>query len=105
MIKLRNLLLVFGAFLIVLPALISFSHVFTLHSHKLCDNYAEHHYHEKSVDCELHKFQKNSALTISLPEFDPVINETGKKLYFDFYDFLNDYEPLHFELRGPPEFA
>lgn len=101
----KNIFFVFSAVLILLPPVVSFSHIFTDHSHKLCDNYAEHHYHAKSIDCELHKFHKNPALSISFPKYILVPDEHTQEEIFDYYQFLNEYEPLNFYLRGPPCFA
>ena len=102
---LKNIILLFGAVLILLPSAVSFSHIFLGHSHKLCDNYAEHHYHAKSVDCDLFHFQKNPALEIDIPVFTFIIFEYREKLTYDYYQFLNDYEALPFDLRGPPTIA
>ncbi|MDR5590124.1 hypothetical protein [Christiangramia sp. SM2212] len=101
----KNILLVFTAVLILLPSAVSFSHIYTDHDHKLCDNYAEHHYHSKSIDCDLNKFHKNPAISFQLPEFVLVIEENTQDGIFDYYKFLNEYEPLYFDLRGPPSFA
>ncbi|WP_300439838.1 hypothetical protein [Christiangramia sp.] len=101
----KNIFFVFTAVLIWLPSVISFSHIFTDHDHQLCDNYAEHHYHAKALDCDLHKFHKNPALSLDLPEYFLVIEENLQEELFDYYSFLNDYDPLHFDLRGPPCFA
>lgn len=88
-----------------MPSTVSFSHIFTDHHHKLCDDYAEHHYHAKSIDCELHKFHKNPALSIDFPEYSLIARENIKEKLFDYYQFLNEFEPLYFDLRGPPPFA
>ncbi|TRO66596.1 hypothetical protein [Christiangramia sabulilitoris] len=101
----KNIFFIFSAVLILLPSAVSFTHLFSEHSHKLCDNNAEHHYHAKSVDCELHHFQKNPALRIDFPEFQLVIVDFQEKLTFDYYRFLNDFEALAFDLRGPPAIA
>lgn len=101
----KNIFFVFTAVLILLPSAVSFAHLFSEHSHKLCDNYAEHHYHTESIDCELHHFQKNPALEIDFPEYEVVLVVLQEKLTFDYYQFLNDYEALAFDLRGPPAFA
>ncbi|SDR83368.1 hypothetical protein [Gramella sp. MAR_2010_147] len=101
----KKIFLVFTAVLLLLPSSVSFSHIFTGHDHTICDNYAEKHYHNKALDCELHKFHKNSALTINFSAFEPVIIQVTQEGIFDYYQFLNEYEPLHFDLRGPPFFA
>lgn len=100
---LKNIFLLFTAVLLLLPSGVSFSHIFSSHEHKLCDNYAEHHYHTKSLDCELEKFQKNPAITLELPSYETLKVSPAPTLTYDYYTFLNDYEPLHFELRGPPQ--
>ncbi len=102
---LKNIFFIFTAVLILLPAAISFSHIFSEHSHKLCDNYAEHHYHADSVDCELFHFHKKPALDIEIQEYTIVVYEYREKLTYDYYQFLNDYEALPFDLRGPPAIA
>ncbi|WP_026934483.1 hypothetical protein [Christiangramia echinicola] len=103
--ELKLIFFTFSAILILLPSAVSFSHIFSDHSHKLCDNYAEHHYHEKSIDCELHHFQKNPVLELKFPEYNFDFIEYQEKLTYDYYDFLNDFEPLPFDLRGPPSIA
>ncbi|MFD1095780.1 hypothetical protein [Salegentibacter chungangensis] len=100
--KAQEIFLVLTAILLLLPSAVSFSHLFLGHSHNLCDKYAEQHYHKKSLDCELHKFQKNPALEIQLSAVEiPVFNEPKLEIY-NHYQFLSDYQRLPFELRGPP---
>lgn len=101
----QNILLIIASVLILLPSVVSFSHIFNEHDHKLCDNYAEHHYHSKALDCDLHKFHKNPAINYQLPEFVLVVTEVAKEQIYDYYKFLNEYEPLYFDLRGPPSLA
>lgn len=101
----KNIFFVFAAILILLPPVVSFSHIFSGHGHGLCDNYAEHHYHSKSIDCELHKFNKKSGYTFEFIDFTPITEDSESEEIFDYYSFLNDFEPLHFDLRGPPNFA
>ena len=81
---------------------INFAHVFSGHGHELCEHYAEEHFHTKTLDCELHQFQKNPALVISVFEFPTEITEAKKGQTPDYYQFLSDYQKLPFELRGPP---
>lgn len=99
---LKNILLIFTAVLILLPSGVSFSHLFSDHGHSLCDNYADEHYHDKSLDCELHKFQKNPIISLDFHSFQFEEAVYTSALNYDYYQFLNDYEPLCYELRGPP---
>ena len=103
--SLKNIFFVCAALLIMLPSAISFSHIFSGHSHKLCDNYSEKHYHSKSVDCDLYHFHKNPALEIEIPNFSFILFEYREKITYDYYQFLNEFEALPFDLRGPPSIA
>jgi hypothetical protein len=102
---LKNIFFVFSAILILLPSAVSFSHIFSGHGHELCDNYSEKHFHSKTLDCDLHNYQKKPVFSVSLPEYQLVLNSGKTQLTPEYYQFLNEYEPLHFELRGPPRFA
>lgn len=103
--ELKNIFLVFTAVLILLPSGVSFSHIFLEHNHKLCDNYSEYHFHKESIDCDLHKFHKNPALNLELPEYTIISEDSEERDVFEYYQFLNDFEPLAFDLRGPPSIA
>ncbi|MUP45824.1 hypothetical protein E0K83_08700 [Gramella sp. BOM4] len=103
--EIKNILLVFTAFLILLPSGVSFSHVFSGHEHSVCSNYAEFHFHKKPVDCDLQKFQKNPAIQLDLQEYGLYTDLRIGKSLFDYYQFLNDFEALPFDLRGPPHTA
>lgn len=88
--------------MLLMPSALSFSHIFSGHGHELCFNYADEHFHASSIDCELHSFHKNPALATSFINFEPFAEKRVKKQFFDFYQFLSDYQRLPFELRGPP---
>jgi hypothetical protein len=88
--------------LLLLPVVISFSHIFSGHGHELCINYADEHFHENNLDCDVYSYHQNPALTVAVPNFEPLQEKQVKKHFFDFYQFLSDYQKLPFELRGPP---
>ncbi len=88
--------------MLLMPSALSFSHIFSGHGHELCDNYADEHFHATSIDCELHSFNNNPALIASFINFETFDEKHVKKQFFDFYQFLSDYQRLPFELRGPP---
>ena len=93
--------IVLGA-LLLLPLVISFSHIFSEHGHELCVNYADEHFHESSLDCELHSFNPSPVLVTDFINFEPLLEKQIKKQFFDLYKFLSNYQRLPFELRGPP---
>lgn len=99
---LKNIFLVFTAVIILIPTAVNFAHIFSGHGHEICEHYAEEHFHVKNLECELHQFQKNSALSIKFFEFTPEIPVPEKQKLPDYYQFLSDYIKLPFELRGPP---
>jgi hypothetical protein len=68
----------------------------------LCFNYADEHFHQSSLDCDLHSYHQSPALAADFINFEPLLEKQVKKQFFDFYQFLSDYQRLPFELRGPP---
>lgn len=85
-----------------MPSVISFSHIFLGHSHEVCVNYSEKHFHKKSLDCDLHKFHKNPALHINFSKYESLTIQKQETHSFNYYQFLSDFQKLSFELRGPP---
>ncbi|WBL23760.1 hypothetical protein [Zunongwangia sp. HRR-M8] len=99
---LKNILIVFAAFIIVFPAIANCAHIFSGHHHGLCDNYAKQHIHQSDLDCNLAKFHQSPSFNFGVFTFEPVVINTQVKHIFSVYDFLSDYQKLSFELRGPP---
>lgn len=91
--------------LIIFPSAIDLAHVFAGHQHYTCSHYAESHFHQKSVDCELFHFQQTP---FSFPPpnswtgFEPEVENLPVKKE---YDYLSTFQKLHFSLRAPPAFA
>lgn len=103
--RLRNIFLIFSAALILLPQGVDFVHIFKDHGHKLCDNYAEFHYHNDSLDCELHKFQKHSSYYFQFSEYELNLPALGSQEDETSYTFLNEFTHLSFNLRAPPYYT
>ncbi|MAM18129.1 MAG: hypothetical protein VX712_03380 [Bacteroidota bacterium] len=100
--QLKHLFLIFGAFLVLMPGLVSFSHIFSGHEHHLCHHYAKKHFHAKDLDCDLYKYHSNPALEISFLEFPVFIPKITREITVTPYEFLEDHKPLCYDLRGPP---
>lgn len=88
--------------MLLFPITISFAHIFSGHTHEVCVNYADEHFHTQILDCDLYSFHKNPALTVDFIKFEPILPKEIKKQFSDFYQFLSDYQKLPYELRGPP---
>jgi hypothetical protein len=95
-----TLLLVFT---LVLPSVVKFSHVFEHHQHEVCNGEITTHLHNQDVDCEFYKFKLATSFTI--PDYNvDIFQPQHTYLKSDsHYDFLSDYQRLHFSLRGPPQ--
>ena len=100
---LQKYILVLFASLIVFPSAVELAHVFSEHQHNYCNHYADSHFHEKNIDCELFDFQKTPfdypvlfSYSLINPEVSTLV-ETGN------YHFLSSSRKLSFSLRAPPE--
>ncbi|MCM4157425.1 hypothetical protein [Gramella sp. AN32] len=94
--------LIISALVILFPPVVEFFHIFLKHDHKICDQYAEVHFHKKNVDCQLYKFHKNPILDFEIFNYELVEFADEIQQPTSYYQFLNNYEPLAFDTRGPP---
>ncbi|MCL8005963.1 hypothetical protein [Gelidibacter japonicus] len=86
----------------LLPSAVKFMHIFETHKHEVCYGESDAHFHTLDVDCEFYKFKLNIPFTIPenlatlivYPEV-PIFNTKE-------YDFLSEFQRLHFTRRGPP---
>ena len=101
----KNILLIFASVLILMPATISFSHIFLGHGHELCDRYSESHYHKKNLDCDLHKFNQHPVFYLTNTDFSIFEVAIEEPQIYNYYASLNDFQALPFGLRAPPVFA
>ncbi|WP_418509968.1 hypothetical protein [Corallibacter sp.] len=96
------------AMTILVPSAIKLLHTFEHHSHDVVqclDNKSDAHLHEFHFDCDFYKFQLSNLFTISSPAYDFIKISYRKKITNTQYDFLSDYQRLHFSLRGPPHYS
>lgn len=88
--------------MLLFPTAVNFAHTFSGHGHELCVNYADEHFHESNLDCDLNSYHQSPALASDFINFESIVEKQVKKQFFEFYHFLSDYQKLPFELRGPP---
>ena len=90
---------------VLLPSAVKLSHVFTHHTHEVCENdqSLDTHFHESNIDCDFYKFKlttqfylQNKLVTLTSPEENFKITDSQ-------YEFVSDYQKLQTALRGPPQ--
>lgn len=101
----QNMLLVIFAGLIIFPSAIDLAHVFSGHKHDYCNHYAESHFHQETVDCELFHFQQNPFSFPPVYSWTPAEPSVSSIAITGEYLFLSTYQKLHFSLRAPPAIA
>ena len=88
--------------LILFPSGVDLAHVFAGHQHYTCNHYAESHFHQETVDCDIFHFQQNPFSYTQFLSWSPyearIENLPLEKEYF----YLSTFQKLHFSLRAPP---
>lgn len=90
------------AFILLLPAILNYNHVFTHEFSFSCDDASNVHLHEASTHCELCDFHPSPIIAFQFLNFEVVEKLRTNKKFFDSYEFLSDFQKLSFCLRGPP---
>lgn len=88
--------------LIIFPSAIDLAHVFSGHKHDFCNHYAESHFHQKTVECDLFDFQQNPFSFPQLNSWTPAEELVSLIPIKKEYLFLSTFQKLHFSLRAPP---
>jgi hypothetical protein len=86
-----------------IPSSMQIMHALENHTHPVCISKIENHVHEKVLDCDFHYFKvKQGYLTNNTYKS---ILPFNKKAIIDVpYNFLLEYQPLSYQLRGPPAY-
>lgn len=98
----HKIFLIGFAGLIIFPSVIDLAHVFSGHKHDYCNHYAQSHFHEKTVECELFHFQQNPLVFSPFPFWTPAEQAVSVEDFKGEYLFLSTFQKLHFSLRAPP---
>ncbi|NJY62503.1 hypothetical protein HC174_06990 [Salinimicrobium sp. CDJ15-81-2] len=98
----QKMFLIAFAGLIIFPSAVELAHVFSGHKHDFCNHYAESHFHENNIDCELFDFQKNSFSFPPLYSWSPRVPEASLYPIRREYISVSTFPKLHFSLRAPP---
>lgn len=97
----KHILFLFAG-LIIFPSAVDFAHVFTGHQHDFCNHYADSHFHEKNLDCELFDFQKTPLAYPGLYSYTLLNPEVNTEVKEKNYTLLSNNRKLSFSLRAPP---
>lgn len=101
----QKIFLILCTGLIIFPSAVDLAHVFSGHKHDFCNHYAESHFHQKTIDCELFDFQKQIFSFSGLYSKGLVLSEVAILPPQKEYPYLSTYQKLHFSLRAPPVVA
>ena len=98
-----KLIAVILAAVILLPLSVKLAHALENHKHEVCTSKDAKHIHEIDHDCEFYKFKLSNAVTFTTQNYDIVELNEPKLKVTNYYQFLSEYQKLHFKLRGPPQ--
>lgn len=102
----KNILFKFTALLLLIavlaPISVKMAHVFSKHEHVVCTNDFDSHLHQIDLDCEFYKFNLNQTAAFFAIAYDLEILQNTLVETDASYDYLSDYQRLHFSLRAPP---
>ncbi|MFD2518655.1 hypothetical protein [Salinimicrobium flavum] len=91
--------------LLMFPSALDLAHVFSGHKHTICNHYAESHFHQENVDCDLFHFQKTPLPYSELFTYSLLIPEVRAEKSEAIYVFPGSCKKLPYTLRGPPVLA
>ena len=98
----RKYILVLCSVALLFPTFVSLAHISAHQNEKPCANLSDTHFHEKSFDCELCDFRLTNLNTFTTADYTFFLPKKPAVQFFNYYQFLSDYQKLSFELRGPP---
>ncbi|WP_299109610.1 hypothetical protein [uncultured Winogradskyella sp.] len=90
---------------VLLPSAVKFNHIFTHHSHKVCDNddSTDTHFHVSDFDCDFYKFKLTNNLFLVFNNYEISPKNTAPQQLSSYYISLNNYQQLLRFVRGPPQ--
>ena len=93
------------ALVVLLPSVVKLSHVFTHHTHHVCDedNSLITHFHEADFDCNFYKFKLTKQYYFNSEPLQFVSIESNFKITNSQYEFVSNFQKLQTVLRGPPQ--
>lgn len=90
---------------IVLPSVLKVSHALTDHPTEKCLNVDSLHMHEAELDCDFLKFKLTHNGYFQFISYENFTKAVLTKITANSYEFLSNYQKLHFALRAPPRLS
>lgn len=91
------------AFVLLVPTVVKFNHIFAHHKHDICQGEKSTHLHEQNTDCDFYKFKlNNNTYTLVFFEFNLFIEKEQSLNIVSQYHFISKHQRLQIALRGPP---
>ena len=87
-----------------IPSTIQAMHALEDHTHPVCISKIDQHVHEKLIDCDFHYFKINQGY-LTNNTYISIIPFVKTAIIDVPYYFLLEYQPLPYQLRGPPALA
>lgn len=93
------------ALAVLMPSAVKLNHVFSHHSHHVCedDNSITTHFHETDFDCDFYKFKLTNNLYIVINNYEIIQKKIVSRELFSYYISLNNYHHTSRFVRGPPQ--
>ena len=92
---------------VLLPSAVKFNHVFTHHTHEVCDNdkSLDTHFHESNIDCDFYKFKLTNNLFLVFNNYEIAPKQTATTQLSSYYISLKNYQHSTRLVRGPPQIS
>lgn len=92
---------------VLLPSAVKMAHIFTHHSHDVCnnDNKEGTHFHQSDLDCDFYKFKINHNQYFVHQNLDDVSQNTKHPELLSHKYLIESRNLLTKFLRGPPHFS
>ena len=98
-----QILAVIVSAVLLAPLLVKVSHLFQDHKHEVCVSPNETHFHNYEIDCDYYNFTLNTNFFEVACSFEFFEFQAIKTQIVSQYQFISEYQHLHFSLRGPPD--
>ncbi|WP_178985207.1 hypothetical protein [Winogradskyella helgolandensis] len=89
---------------VLLPSAVKLNHVFSHHTHEVCENdkSSDTHFHDADIECNFYKFKLSNNLFIVFNNYELALTKTAVTQLPSYYISLKNYQHSIGFVRGPP---